>query len=166
MWDLKKLTDAQVKHLDKHYEARVESLLSVDDMVGEVIKILKNAGQLDNTYIIYTSDNGFHLGQHRLGAGKKFAFEEDINVPMIIRGPGVPKGRKTDIVTAHVDFAPTVFDMAGISQRSSFDGKSIPHTAADISAREENEADEHSNVEFWTGATFKSESSLKLVSYY
>jgi len=53
---------------------------------------------LDNTYIIYSSDNGYHIGQHRMAPGKKCVFEENINVPLIIRGPKVAKGKKTDMV--------------------------------------------------------------------
>ena len=123
-------------------------------MVARVIHTLEKANQLHNTYIIYTSDNGFHLGHHRLGAGKKYAFEEDINVPLIIRGPDVPKGRVTDIVSAHVDLAPTILKIAGIKQRSDFDGKPIAHTAAAITHQESSEADEQANIEFWAGANY------------
>jgi len=154
VWKLNRLSTDQEKQLDYHYQCRSEALLSVDDMVERVVKTLEEAGQLDNTYIIYTSDNGFHLGHHRLGAGKKYAFEEDINVPLIIRGPGVPKGRTTDIISAHVDLAPTILKMAGIHQRADFDGKPIAHTAAAIEKREGAAADEHANIEFWVGATY------------
>jgi N-acetylglucosamine-6-sulfatase len=154
VWKLNKLTTDQEKQLDFHYQCRTEALLSVDKMVERVVETLKQAGQLDNTYIIYTSDNGFHLGHHRLGAGKKYAFEEDINVPLIIRGPGVPKGRTTDLVSAHIDLAPTIMKMAGLKQRADFDGKVIPHTSEAISKREGSAADEHANIEFWVGASY------------
>ncbi|KKY17570.1 putative arylsulfatase [Phaeomoniella chlamydospora] len=154
VWTLEKLRDNQVEKLDHHYQCRTEALLSVDDMVEEVVSILDKAGRLNNTYIIYTSDNGFHLGHHRLGAGKRYAFEEDINVPLIIRGPGVPKGRTTDIVSAHVDLAPTILHMAGIAQRPDFDGTPIPYTSTSIQQQEGTDADEHANIEFWTGATY------------
>lgn len=154
VWKLNKLSTDQENQLHYHYQCRSEALLSVDDMVERVVKTLENAGQLNNTYIIYTSDNGFHLGHHRLGAGKKYAFEEDINVPLIIRGPGVPKGRTTNIVSAHVDLAPTILKMAGIRQRADFDGKPIAHTAAAIEKQEGAAADEHANIEFWVGANY------------
>jgi N-acetylglucosamine-6-sulfatase len=143
--------------LDNHYQRRVESLQSVDDIVEGVVRRLKEANKLDDTYIIYSSDNGFHLGHHRLFAGKKFAFEEDINVPLIIRGPGVPKGMKTDIVSAHVDLAPTILKMAGIEQRKEFDGRPIAFTQERIESRTKADTDEHTAVEFWTGATYLGE---------
>ncbi|KAF2794585.1 alkaline phosphatase-like protein [Melanomma pulvis-pyrius CBS 109.77] len=154
VWDLDRLNKHQEHLLDEHYQARTEALLSVDDIVEQVVTILKNNNKLDDTYIIYSSDNGFHLGQHRLGAGKKYAFEEDTNVPLIIRGPGVPKGRKTSIVTAHVDLSPTILEMAGMAQRDEFDGRKIPITAEDLTKRENNDADEYANVEFWAGASY------------
>jgi N-acetylglucosamine-6-sulfatase len=142
--------------LDHHYRRRAQALLSVDDLVDKVVNILKAHKQLDNTYIIYTSDNGFHLGHHRLGIGKEFAFEEDINIPLIILGPGVPKNKTTDIVSAHVDIAPTILKMARAAHRPSFDGKPIPYKEHTIRRREAAGGDEHTNVEFWTGATYKS----------
>lgn len=75
---------------------------------------LEDNGLLDNTYTFYTSDNGYHVGQHRMAPGRGCPYEEDINVPMIVRGPGVPKGRKVDFVTSHTDIAATLFDLAGI----------------------------------------------------
>ncbi|KAF2741563.1 sulfatase [Polyplosphaeria fusca] len=155
VWELDPLNDKQKKILQEHYEARTEALLSVDDIVEGVVDILEKAGKLDNTYIIYSSDNGFHLGHHRLGPGKKFAFEEDINVPLIIRGPNVPKNRKTSIITAHVDLSPTILDIAGAKQRANFDGRPIPHTASALNQRETSSSDEHTNAEFWVGASYK-----------
>jgi N-acetylglucosamine-6-sulfatase len=81
--------------LDTFYQKRIEALQSVDDMVAQVVKKLEDKGTLDNTYIILSSDNGYHIGQHRMAPGKKTAFEEDINVPLIIRGPKVAKGNLT-----------------------------------------------------------------------
>ena len=61
--------------------------------IGQLITTLKQNGQLANTYIVFTSDNGFHLGQHRLPPGKQTAYDEDIHVPLIVRGPGRAEGR-------------------------------------------------------------------------
>lgn len=57
-----------------------------------MISKLDGYGLLDNTYIIYTTDNGFHIGNHRLGAGKRCPYEEDINIPLLVRGPDVARG--------------------------------------------------------------------------
>ena len=78
--------------MEELHRKRLQSMLAVDDMVGDLVEALRESGELDNTYIFFTSDNGFHLGQHRLDAGKWTAYEEDIRVPLLVRGPGVPEG--------------------------------------------------------------------------
>ena len=109
---------------------------------------LDQHGVLGSTYIFYSSDNGFHIGQHRLQPGKSCGYEEDINVPLIIRGPGVDENSTADIVTTHTDLAPTFFKLLGISPRSDFDGAAFPITRDGITeafkARRE-----HVNVEYW-----------------
>jgi arylsulfatase A-like enzyme len=104
---------------------RLQSMLAVDDMVGALIKALHESGELDNTYIFFTSDNGFHLGQHRLGAGKWTAYEEDIRIPLVVRGPGVPEGRTLHQMVLNNDFAPTLADLAGARTPSFVDGRSF-----------------------------------------
>lgn len=78
-------------------------------------------------------------------------------MPLIIRGPDVPKGRRTEIVTAHVDLSPTILKLAGGKKSSGkdFDGRVMPVTKADLDQRESNGKDEYSNVEFWESATYK-----------
>src|ERR1051326_8897184 len=120
-------------------------------MVEQVVNKLESEGVLNNTYIIYTADNGYHLGQHRLSPGKKCAFEEDINVPLIIRGPKIAKSKSTDLVTAQVDLAPTIFNMIGKDLRSEFDGAGLklPLLTDQDFAAAKSERGEHVNVEFW-----------------
>ena len=109
---------------------------------------LSNYGILENTYILYTTDNGYHISQHRLNPGKECGFEEDINIPLIIRGPGVPVG-EADIVTAHTDLAPTILKLAGGDwKRDDLDGSPIPLDQNSI-RREKVTRQEHVNVEFW-----------------
>ena len=100
-------------------------MLAVDDMVGDLVAALRDSGELENTYIVFTSDNGFHLGQHRLGAGKWTPYEEDIRVPLIVRGPGVPEGRTLQHMVLNNDIAPTVADLAGAKAPSFVDGRSL-----------------------------------------
>jgi arylsulfatase A-like enzyme len=106
-----------------------------------VVDTLKQTGQLDNTYIVLTSDNGFHLGQHRLPQGKITAFDEDIHVPLVVRGPGVPAGKKVDDFAANVDLAPTFAKLGkgkvpdfvdGRSLESAFRGKSGADARKDV----------------------------------
>lgn len=113
-----------------------------------IVKILDQHDILDNTYLIYSSDNGFHIGQHRLPPGKECGYEEDINIPLVIRGPGIPKGGVTSRVSSHTDLAPTILQIFGIQPRVDFDGTAIPLDALEHT-REVDSSHEHVNVEFW-----------------
>ena len=119
------LDDAQVAEMRTHYRKRLESLQAVDEMVGELVDTLASQGGLDNTYIFYTSDNGYHQGLHRLTSGKSTAYEEDINVPFVVRGPGVPAGRTLDHMVLNNDLAPTFAELGGVSVPPFVDGRSL-----------------------------------------
>lgn len=116
----------------------------MDELVDSLVTRLEESEQLDNTYIIYTSDNGFHIGQHRLPPGKTCGYEEDIRVPLFIRGPGIQQGFEEDSVTTHIDMAPTIFQLAGIPSREDFDGTVIP-LKPEFAVRRH----DHVTVEFW-----------------
>lgn len=119
------LTDNQIANADELYRKRRASLLAVTDLVKDVIDTLTATGQLDNTYIFFTSDNGFHQGQHRLNSGKNSAYEEDINIPLVVRGPGVPAGQVVSSITSNVDYGPTFAAIAGVAPPSFVDGRSL-----------------------------------------
>lgn len=111
----KELEDDNTPRLKRLHLDRLESMLSVDVMVGEVLGALEGAGHLDNTLIIFTSDNGFVLGEHRLG-NKQTPYEESIRVPLIIRQPNAPAGAtKNAQLVANIDWAPTILDYAGFN---------------------------------------------------
>ncbi|KAF2864022.1 arylsulfatase [Piedraia hortae CBS 480.64] len=137
---------------DDFYRNRLRALQAVDEIVENVVKRLEAAGQLDNTYIFYSSDNGYHIGQHRLPPGKSCAFEEDINIPLIVRGPGIPKGGSVNLVTSHTDLAPTFLNIAGVAARDDFDGTAIP-LSSEAFRKEAYSRQEHVNVEYWGGAS-------------
>lgn len=80
--------------------------------------------------------------------GKTCTFEEDINIPMFIRGPGVPKNKVSDLVTSHTDLVPTIFNIAGIDLHADFDGESIPLNEKSIEIAQK-KRHEHVNIEFW-----------------
>jgi len=119
------LSKQDVATLDTQYRLRLQSLQAVDEMVAALVRVLRNNGRLGNTYIFFTSDNGYHLGQHRMRAGKYTPYEEDIRVPLLVRGPGVPAGRTVDAFVENVDFAPTFADLAGAHLASHPDGRSL-----------------------------------------
>jgi arylsulfatase A-like enzyme len=120
-----RLTAREIARVDEEYRKRLRSLQAVDDMIETLVNTLKATGQLDNTYIFFTSDNGFHLGNHRQVTGKIAPYEEEIHVPMIVRGPGVPAGKTVEHLAGNIDFAPTWAELAGAKVPDFVDGRSL-----------------------------------------
>ena len=107
------------------YRKRLQSMLAVDEMIGQLVNTLRQSGELSDTYIFFTSDNGYHMGQHRLTTGKWTAYEEDIRVPLIVRGPGVPEGEKLEHLVLNNDLAPTFAQLGGAEAPSFVDGRTL-----------------------------------------
>ncbi|MEO6195248.1 MAG: sulfatase-like hydrolase/transferase, partial [Thermoanaerobaculia bacterium] len=122
---LPKLTPKDLEAIDTLYRHRAQSLQAVDEAVATVVEALKAAGQLDNTYIFFTSDNGFHMGQHRLKPGKYTPYETDVHVPLLVRGPGIAAGSSTSAATSSVDFVPTIAELAEAALPFAVDGRSF-----------------------------------------
>ncbi|KAL3456688.1 Six-hairpin glycosidase-like protein [Aspergillus heterothallicus] len=139
-----------VDYEDFFYRQRLRSLQGVDELVDKLITRLEESGQIHNTYIIYSSDNGFHIGHHRLPPGKTTSYEEDIRVPFFVRGPGIRPNQTEDAVTTHIDFAPTIFELLSIPLRDDFDGTSM-RIAKNSSAV----SHEHVTVEYWGTAVLE-----------
>jgi arylsulfatase A-like enzyme len=118
-------TVAQIAQLDAVYRRRLQSMLAIEDLVERLIETLRVTHQLENTYIFFSSDNGFHLGQHRLGSGKNTAYEEDIRVPFIVRGPRVPAGNIVEHLAGNIDLAPTFAELGGVAPPEFVDGRSL-----------------------------------------
>ena len=119
------LNRAERAKIDRLYQRRLRSLQAVDEGVASLIETLKANNQLDNTYIIFTSDNGFRLGQHRLPPAKETAYEEDIHLPLYIRGAGIPQGKVIDKIVGNLDLAPTFAELAGAKIPKFVDGRSL-----------------------------------------
>ncbi|MCE3267726.1 MAG: sulfatase [Solirubrobacterales bacterium] len=109
----------------RRYRTRLESLLSVDDAVERIVGELEAQGVLDETYVIFTSDNGYMQGQQRLHQGKFVAYDPSSKVPLLIRGPGVPAGVTTKELVSNVDVVPTLLDAAGAAPGITQDGRSM-----------------------------------------
>ncbi|CAH0045966.1 unnamed protein product [Clonostachys solani] len=142
--DLPRLNDTVIEYNDEFQRARLRSLQSVDEMVEKMVKILDAAGQLENTYIFYTTDNGYHISQHRMHPGKECGFDTDVHIPLIVRGPDVPAGHISDAVTAHTDLVSTIMHLAGGSVPDT-DGLPIPLTKES----EGESRHEHVTIEYW-----------------
>jgi len=120
------LTEGDIAGIDERYRERVLSMLSVDEMIPELIRTLEESGEIDNTYIIFTSDQGFTLGEHRIVEGKSSLYEEDIVVPFIVRGPEIPQGETVNgMLSSIIDIAPTVSEWAGVVPPPFVDGRSF-----------------------------------------
>jgi len=118
-------TPAEVDLITRRYRSRLESLLAVDEGVAAVVRALRKTGELDNTLIVFTSDNGFLQGEHRVASGKVFPYEPSIRVPLVVRGLGVASGAASDALVANVDLAPTILAFAGAESLRRMDGRSL-----------------------------------------
>jgi N-acetylglucosamine-6-sulfatase len=116
----RELTD--LRQLDR---SRRESLLAVDEAVGRIVRALRDDGELEDTVIVFTSDNGYLLGQHRLVGGKSLPYRGIAGVPLIVRGPGFDRGGSVRTAVTNVDLAATVADLAGLEPDRDLDGTSL-----------------------------------------
>lgn len=103
---------------------RAGALASVDDAVAALVEQLADDGELANTYLVFITDNGYLLGEHRF-VGKVMPYEESVRTPMLVRGPGIAPGRTTEKVATLVDLAPTFVDIAGARSTVLMDGTSL-----------------------------------------
>ena len=124
--------DAQaVAEITQDHRSRLESLLAVDEAVAAVVDRLAAHGELANTVIVFTSDNGWLQGEHRIPRGKVFAYEESSRTPLIVRGPGVPAGVTNPAFVSNVDLAATILDAADATPGITIDGRSLLSIAQD-----------------------------------
>lgn len=121
----RKLTKKWISDLDRQYRNRVRSVQAVDRTVGKVRALLKAKGIEKNTYVMFASDNGLHLGEHRLRQGKLTTFDIDIHVPLIAVGPKIKAGRTENALTANTDLCPTFINMGKGKKLPSTDGQSL-----------------------------------------
>jgi arylsulfatase A-like enzyme len=112
------LTKEQLATLRLRYECRAETIYSLDRSIGKIMQALSDSGELDNTVVIFASDNGTFHGEHRLPGGKGLPYDEAAHMPMVMRVPeqfrgGAPVAKEIDEPTLNIDLVPTMVDFAG-----------------------------------------------------
>ena len=122
--DTPRLKDREIEKLQEQHRDRLRSLRDVDRMVDDILTLLEDRGELDDTYVVFTTDNGLQTGQHRL-TKKSTPYEEAAGVPLAVRGPGVPAGVVRDQLVINNDFAPTFADWADTGVPGFVDGRSL-----------------------------------------
>jgi arylsulfatase A-like enzyme len=132
--DKPRLDPAAVAGIQENWRQELESLQAVDEAVARVVDTLSRTGELANTLIVFTSDNGFMHGEHRARAEKVLLYEESIRVPLVMRGPGIPRGWRDSRPVANIDVVPTIVDATGATPRRVLDGRSLLPMVADRTA--------------------------------
>ena len=111
--------------LEAVFRDRVRTGKAIDDLIGALRRKLEADGLADTTYFVFSSDNGYHLGDYGLFAGKMTPFDTDTRVPLVIAGPGVAKGLRISQIAMNVDLFPTFADLAGLPVPANVDGASL-----------------------------------------
>src|SRR5918998_1548334 len=123
------LTAEEARAADTLYRKKARSLLAIRRAIVDIVKRFEEKGQLDDTYFVFTSDNGYRHGEHAMVHGKHTPYEEDINVPLFVRGPDVGRGVRLPNFALNIDLAPTFCEWAGIGPRPYMDGR-LPRAAS------------------------------------
>ena len=121
----RRLTRREIAGMRGRWRSELESLRAVDESVGRVIRTLRRAGRLRNTYVFFLSDNGAFFGEHRYVRSKFLAYEPSTNVPLVVRGPRVKRNRHSRAIVSNVDIAPTIADLARVRLLTPPDGRSM-----------------------------------------
>jgi arylsulfatase A-like enzyme len=124
---LQPLGSKQIDRIDNIFRNRLRCIMSIDEMLGNIRKILNETGVSNNTYIFFSSDNGYHLGDYSMLQGKQTPFDIDIRVPLIACGPNVAKGSLQQNIVSNIDLAPTFSGLAGGQLTGEADGRDIQH---------------------------------------
>jgi N-acetylglucosamine-6-sulfatase len=122
------LNARRIAAIQENWQQRRETLLSVDEAVASIVDTLRQTGELDNTLILFTSDNGFFHGEHRVANGKVLWYEPSIHLPLLMRWTGnksLPRGVHRGQLTMNVDDAETILDAAGVQAGRKEDGLSL-----------------------------------------
>ncbi len=120
--------------IQENWRQEIETLMGVDEGVAQIVEALRRNGELENTLIVYMSDNGYMHGEHRALAEKVLPYEESIRIPLVMRGPGVPRGRLDRRLVGNLDVPATILDAADVLPGRVPDGRSLLELLADPGA--------------------------------
>lgn len=123
--DRPRLSADRAAAVEENWRQENESLMAVDEGVGRIVDALRRTGELDNTLIVFESDNGFMHGEHRALAEKVLPYEESIHTPLLMRGPGVPRGAVDGRLVSNIDVPATILDAADATPGRKLDGISL-----------------------------------------
>lgn len=119
------LSTAEMARIDRDFRKRAQSVIAVDALIGALQTAVAAIGQENNTYFVFSSDNGYHMGEHRLRPGKMTPYDTDVRVPLIVTGPGVPAARAIQEIVMNIDLYPTFAELARVPVPASVDGRSL-----------------------------------------
>jgi arylsulfatase A-like enzyme len=119
------LNSQLIAGIDRDFRKRAQSVLAVDKMIGDLQAAVASIGQQNNTYFVFSSDNGYHMGEFRLTPGKMTAYDSDIKVPLVITGPGVPAGKTVEEIVENIDLNPTFTELGSGTIPANVDGHSL-----------------------------------------
>lgn len=129
------LDQTAVRRIRIEYQKTLESMRTVDEGIGKLVGALEATGELGNTYVFFISDNGFFFGEHRLERSKFLPYEQAVHMPLLVRGPGIEPNSRSGEISANIDLAPTILQLAGARATRRFDGRSLVRYWADTSLR-------------------------------
>jgi len=156
------LDNNDIDEIENRYRTRLETLLAVDDMILAVVKALRKTGDIKNTYIFFTSDNGFHQGEHRIAKGKGTPYDESTRVPLLVRGPNVRPACTTARFAQNTDIAPTIAELAGATLPAFVEGRSLAGILKDHS---QSAWQQEALVEQWTREDSRDFEALRTDDY-
>ena len=122
--NIEHLTAENTSGIDTRHRKRLESMSAVEEMIDALIQELETAGELENTYLFFASDNGWLGGKHRIPVGKVYPYEEFIRIPLFVREPGISPDSEAREMVLNTDLAPTFADLAG-DETFPADGRSL-----------------------------------------
>ncbi|KAL3906919.1 MAG: hypothetical protein SGILL_009083, partial [Bacillariaceae sp.] len=129
------ISEATSEQMDEYYHNRLEALLTIDEHVHSMITTLEHNQQLDDTFIMYTSDNGYQFGQHRLSVDKRHLYETDIRVPFVVRGRGIAANTTSRNIVSNIDIAPTILNVVveGVEDDTNKQRRTLEQAMEDMS---------------------------------